>query len=170
MAEPAGLPDGRAVCAVSHYSLSYLAGMYSHIHTQNKHEHTLIGIDPGRAKCGIAAVHANGILKVKAVRREVLIHELHEFLQHFNPQAVAVGNLTGYESVVGEVKAKYPQLKVMDVDERNSTREGIALCISNSANGLKWLAWLRLFLGFEKPDGWAAAVIAKRALADISHK
>lgn len=156
--------------AVFHRSEENLAGMHSHIHTQIQPEQTVIGIDPGRGKCGIAAVRQGAVLKTLTVRRESMIAEARILAQEFASSHIAIGGATGSASVLAEVKAALPDAEVLVVDETNSTREGIALRIATSPPSARWLVWLKLFFGTEKPDGWAAAVIAKRALAEFSPK
>ncbi len=144
--------------------------MHSHIHTQIQPENTVIGIDPGRGKCGIAAVRQGTVLKALTVGREAIAAEAKNLAIEFASTHVAIGGATGSAPVVAEVKAALPDLTVIVVDETNSTRDGIAMRIAMAPPLARWLVWLKLFFGSEKPDGWAAAVIAKRALAEFSPK
>lgn len=161
----------RMIRTPSHRTSEQETGMHLHTHTQNRPSFTVVGIDPGRVKCGIAVVNSDGqIVSAKSVSRERLTAEALKAVSKSAPAYLAVGDATGSAEIAGELKAAFPQAKIVIADERNSTQEGISLCLLNTAPILRWLTWLLLFAGAIKPDGWAAAVIARRSVADFSGK
>jgi RNase H-fold protein (predicted Holliday junction resolvase) len=129
---------------------------------------TLLAIDPGTAKCGMAVVDAvRGKLHLEVVRREELLSVVRQWAERFPLEAVIVGGATGSRPVVQELSQGL-ELKVVVVDEfRTTERARLRYFQDHPPRGL----WKLVPLGLQSPavaiDDYAALVMAEDYLEKI---
>lgn len=123
---------------------------------------TLLSIDPGRDKIGIAIVDSDKrLLNCKIISRDEFISTIKESLLLID--RVILGNGTHANFFLKELSEFIPELDVFVVDEKNSTLEARALYFKfNPPKGLKSLLPRGLLFPPVPVDDYAAAVIAYR--------
>ncbi|MGV3615634.1 MAG: pre-16S rRNA-processing nuclease YqgF [Fimbriimonas sp.] len=87
---------------------------------------TVLAIDPGRSKCGMALVRReeNGRLELVwrgVVPREDLIATLREATATAPYDLVIVGGGTGSQPVVQQIREEMPSVAILVVDERDTS-------------------------------------------------
>lgn len=123
---------------------------------------TLLAVDPGSAKCGVAVVdEARGKLHLEVVRREELVSIVRQWAQRMPLEAVIVGGATGSKPVVQELSQGL-DLPVVVVDEfRTTERARLRYFQDHPPKGL----WKLVPLGLQSPpvpiDDYAALVMAE---------
>ena len=123
-----------------------------------------MGVDPGTAKCGIAALDEKGnAIYMRTVSLSLLTGETTRLLGAYRISDIAVGNRTGAGAVVKEIKQAFPGINVSMMEEAGSTSEGVMFLIKSKHPMLRWVFYLGLAAGLISADSWAAYVIAKRA-------
>lgn len=121
----------------------------------------ILAIDPGREKCGVAAIEADGaLLWCEIWPRDELQTRLQVLAA---PGIVVIGNATASREIVALLGEIWPQIEAQIIDERGSTLQ---------ARDEYWHAhpprgWRRLVpLSLQTPprpiDDYAALVIARR--------
>lgn len=134
---------------------------------------TVLSIDPGREKCGVAIVEAadkevpvESALKVlwqEVVPRAAISDRLPELVERFQPHAFLLGDATTSKTLAAILSAQWPQIPLHIVDETGSTL---------AARDLFWKAhpprgWRRCVpLSLQCPsvplDDFAAVILAQR--------
>lgn len=134
-------------------------------------EKTVLAIDPGRAKCGLALVKRNASNKLEllwrgVVAREDLIETLRQASQTSPYQLVIVGGGTQSQPVVAEIREEMPSVGILVVDERDTSihaRE--RYWEHNPRRGWRRLLPATLQVPPEPVDDFAALILAERVLA-----
>ena len=128
----------------------------------------VLAVDPGRDKCGLALLHADGRVIHKAVVPAPQIGDVVASLLRDHPRAVLVlGDRTGAQDVAAAIDARANAAAVL-VDEHRSTEHGRRRYFrDNPPRG-----WRRLLpLGLQTPpcpyDDYVAVVIAERYLESL---
>lgn len=125
---------------------------------------TVLAVDPGRSKCGIAIVSRNDGVMVRTIVCPADVSDTIRLLfARYEPDAIIVGAGTGSEAVI-KIVNQLP-IKVHLIDERLSTQ--IARSRYFKDNPPK--GWRRLIpLSMQVPpcpyDDYAAVVLAERFL------
>ncbi|MBU0611254.1 MAG: hypothetical protein KKI08_25470 [Armatimonadetes bacterium] len=126
---------------------------------------TVLAVDPGRDKCGLALVTDEGV-RFRAIvpTAEVGLTCRYLLQQHAGAQTI-VGEGTGAERVVAAILAAQPGVEITRVPERNSTRRARERYLQDNAG--PW--WQRLLpRGMRVPprpvDDYAAVVLAEEYL------
>lgn len=124
----------------------------------------IIGIDPGTHKCGIAVLGDDErILYLVTLPGSGVARALSSLKERFHIKHAAVGAGVGRQEMIVEAGRVLGGVRLVTVDETDSTVEGIRLCLKRTHPMLRWARWLLLFLGITPADAWAALVIAKRS-------
>ena len=88
-------------------------------------EKTVLAIDPGRSKCGMAVVIRRGasveVLDRDIVAREKLKEKVHEWIRLQNPQLIIVGGGTQSQPIVQEIREHLPSIGILVIDEENTS-------------------------------------------------
>ncbi|SDC09018.1 MULTISPECIES: pre-16S rRNA-processing nuclease YqgF [unclassified Candidatus Frackibacter] len=128
----------------------------------------IIGIDPGRDKCGLVLVkEENQIVVQTVVETNDLINRIKELDNDYNIDRIIIGDGTLSSEIVERIRINYnSEVKIEVIDETGSTLE---------ARELYWQEnppknWRRLIpISFQTPprpiDDYAALVLVKRFLA-----
>ena len=122
---------------------------------------TVLAIDPGRAKCGVAVVSRdNGVLARAVVPPDDLSATLRLLAARFEAQAVVVGSGTG-SGEIGDVAAEV-SLPRHTLDERFSTQKARARYFQdNPPRGWRRLVPRGLLLPPVPYDDYAAVLLAE---------
>ena len=127
---------------------------------------TILAVDPGRSKCGLALVTADGP-QFRAIVPTTEIGQTCQYLLGQHPQAeLIVGDGTGAQDVVAALKQALPDVPQTLVPERDSTLRARDRYFRDQPT--PW--WQRLLpRGMRVPprpvDDYAAVVLAEEFLA-----
>ncbi len=125
----------------------------------------IIGIDPGTHKCGIAVLcDDERILYLATLPANRVARALSSLKERYHIKHAAVGTGVGRKEMMRDVGGVLGGVRVVAVDETDTTVEGIRLCLKRTHPMLRWARWLLLVLGITPADAWAALVIAKRSM------
>ncbi len=88
---------------------------------------TVVAIDPGREKCGVAVVSSEGTLLVKSVVAVAsLAALLEQLLQTHQDPRLVVGDSTGSQGVCQALESAFPHIRIERVCEYRSTERARA--------------------------------------------
>ena len=130
----------------------------------------LIGIDPGRSKCGLAVIYDDGTRKTLAVVPTPEIAErIDEEVRASDVRAICIGHATGSDSIVAICASRWPAIARRVVDETNTTLEARRLYyIDHPPKGFWRFIPMGLLVPNEPLDAYAAQLIVSRSEAEIS--
>lgn len=127
---------------------------------------TVLAVDPGSHKCGLALVAGDGrCLRLEVVRREELVARVRLWIDEASVDLLLVGGATGSRPVIQELQ-KATEIEMMVVDEfRTTERARRRYFRDHPPQGFwKWVP-----LGLQVPsvaiDDYAALVMAEDYLA-----
>jgi RNase H-fold protein (predicted Holliday junction resolvase) len=84
----------------------------------------LMGFDPGRDKCGVAIVDQDqGVIIHEVVISSQTILRLESLFRQYPVDYLVIGDQTASKPWQQQLKAAFPQLSIVTVDERNSSLE-----------------------------------------------
>jgi RNase H-fold protein (predicted Holliday junction resolvase) len=90
-------------------------------------EITVIAVDPGREKCGIAVVTSRqGVLRQQVISTVKLAETAAELAENYRTNTVVIGNRTSSRSAIAilqQVRVNDAKLNIIPVDEHHSTEE-----------------------------------------------
>lgn len=130
---------------------------------------TLLAIDPGREKCGLAIVSSAGVI-FRAIVPTAEIGLTCRYLLAQHPSAtVIIGDATGTTPVASAITRDNPGVTPQPVAEAHSTLDARGRYFADNPAG----CWQRLLpAGMRVPprpvDDYAAVVLAERYLAELS--
>lgn len=128
-----------------------------------KNFNTVLAIDPGKYKCGVALVHDHQLVIRDVVEREELI----EFVTKILPGqgVIVVGDRTGSERLITELKKDIASERIFSVDEHMSTVEARKkYWAENPPRGWRRLIPTSLQVPPVPLDGYVAEILAERFL------
>lgn len=127
----------------------------------------IIGVDPGREKCGLAVLDSEGVCVHRAVVQSSRLEEaLAELASRYLPQAVVLGDRTA----AGEFRQRMlslfqeQQVPIHMVAEHLSSQEGRRDYLLAHRRGLRRLIPLGLQWPREPYDDYVAEVLVRRYL------
>jgi RNase H-fold protein (predicted Holliday junction resolvase) len=126
----------------------------------------IIGIDPGRTKCGYALVYDDGEREaLEVVPTAALRERLDRDVRAGDIAAICVGHATTSADVVALCRAAWPAINVAVVDESNTTLQARQRYYrDHPPKGLLRLIPRGLLVPNEPLDGYAALLIVERYL------
>jgi RNase H-fold protein (predicted Holliday junction resolvase) len=84
----------------------------------------LMGFDPGRDKCGVAIVDQDqGVMIHEVVTSGQVISRLDNLFQQYSVEYLVIGDQTASKPWQQNLKAAFPELSIVTVDERHSSLE-----------------------------------------------
>ncbi|MDX2255089.1 MAG: Holliday junction resolvase RuvX [Pseudanabaenaceae cyanobacterium bins.39] len=84
----------------------------------------LLGFDPGKQKCGIAVMGLDRKLLYQAViASDRAIATVSELLNKYSISLLIMGDQTASKQWQTQIKAQFPDLRIITVDERYSSEE-----------------------------------------------
>lgn len=127
---------------------------------------TVLAVDPGRDKCGLAVVRADGgVLHQRVVPAADLTCAVAQLVEEYDVDRVLVGDRTAAKEIHRALSARVPVRTVL-VDEHRSSEQGRRRYFhDNPPRG-----WRRLLpIGLQTPprayDDYVAVILAERYLA-----
>jgi RNase H-fold protein (predicted Holliday junction resolvase) len=133
-------------------------------------EDYLLGIDPGRAKFGLALVHnlkeGRVPLFLNVVPAEHLERELEKLLKFWSVDRVILGDGTGSREILARLVLFFPgEIPISLIDERNSSQEArLRYWQENPARGLLRLIPYSMRVPPEAYDQYVALILVERYL------
>lgn len=127
----------------------------------------ILGVDPGRAKTGLAVIDGDGHILWRAILAPTeLGARLPRMVEEQSVSLIALGDSTSSRAARAAIEAALPHIGVRVVDESGSTLEARALYWADHPRaGWRALVPLSLQEPPEPIDDYAAAVVARRALS-----
>lgn len=128
-------------------------------------EQVIIGVDPGRCKCGLAAVSRERVLHREICACEALCSRLRALLQERGGQKIVIGSGTNGRKLARALESQpdFPPIEL--VDEKYSTLEARKRFFrENLPRGLARLIPRSLRVPPVPIDDWVAVILAERAL------
>lgn len=127
----------------------------------------VIGIDPGREKCGLAAVHnQTGIMYVSVVPTADLAVHVRNLATRIGTSIIVLGNGTSHREAKSSIES-IGAYTIHVIDEAHTTEQArIRYWQENPPKGLRKLIPLGLQVPPEPVDGYVAAILAERWLAE----
>lgn len=125
----------------------------------------VLGVDPGRSKCGVAACAPTGVLARAIVPPDALPEMVMEWRDRYGITEIVVGNRTGSPAVASvlELAAALP---VRLVDEAGTTlRARAGYFAEHPPRGWRRLVPRGLLVPPEPYDDYVAVLLAEAALA-----
>lgn len=131
----------------------------------------VLAVDPGRSKCGLAAVASDqGCLELAVIPREELLTAVRQSVQRWGIERVLVGGATGSKAVIQELQQQLA-LEIEVVNEYRTTERARGRYFrDHPPRGI----WRLVPLGLQVPpvaiDDYAALVMAEDFLAAKGEK
>jgi RNase H-fold protein (predicted Holliday junction resolvase) len=126
----------------------------------------VLAVDPGRAKCGIAVVSAEGaVLAQEVIPAAALEARARELARAHDISVIVVGDRTGADAALTALESALPDIETAAVDEHRSSEEARKLYFREHPPR----GWRRLIpLGLQTPprpcDDYVAVILARRYL------
>lgn len=133
-------------------------------------EKTVLAIDPGSSKCGMALVRRNEKGKIDLLWRGIvptdhLVPKLHEAYSTAPFQMIIVGGGTTSKRVVQRIREYLSSMAVLVVDEKDTTLQARERYWShNPRRGLRRLLPATLQVPPDPVDDYVALILAERVL------
>jgi len=135
-------------------------------------EKTVLAIDPGTAKCGLALVRRGpgaplSILFRRIAAVEMLADAIREALEVETPAIVIVGSGTGSKPIVHLLRETFPSLSMLVVDEKDTSLQARERYWEYHARrGWRRLLPSSLQVPPEPIDDFVAFILAERVLTE----
>jgi len=126
----------------------------------------IIGVDPGRTKCGLAVAFEDGErVRLDVVPTRAIEQRLREQIEEGAVAAICVGHATTSDTVVELCRGSWPDIPVVVVDESNTTLQARRRYYQDHPpRGLLRLIPQGLLVPDVPLDGYAALLIVERFL------
>jgi len=135
-------------------------------------ERTVLAIDPGSSKCGLAVVHRSNAGRLDLVWRAVVAtEELPEAVKQASEEhpftMIIIGNGTRSKEIVGRIREAIPSLGILVVDERDTTLKARERYWEhNPRKGWRRFLPATLQSPPDPVDDFVALILAERVLSD----
>jgi len=125
----------------------------------------VLGIDPGREKCGLAVVSPNLVLVKRVVARGEFLEAAREYIRQYNVTRIVLGDGTGSKDFLQEIEGVLP---VVTVDEQYTTEEARKkYWLDHRPKGWRRLLPTSMQVPPEPFDDYVAVILAERYLSEI---
>ena len=125
----------------------------------------VLGIDPGREKCGLAVVSPNLVLVKRVVARGEFLEAAREYIRQYNVARIVLGDGTGSKDFLQEIEGILP---VATVDEQYTTEEARKkYWLDHRPKGWRRLLPTSMQVPPEPFDDYVAVILAERYLSEI---
>ena len=131
---------------------------------------TVLAIDPGSSKCGMAVVHRNGAGRLEVLwravtPREELVAQLKQSFIDHPFSLVIVGAGTKSKEIVHELREHMPSMAILVVDERDTSLQARERYWEHHPRrGLRRLLPATLQVPPQPVDDFVALILAERVL------
>jgi RNase H-fold protein (predicted Holliday junction resolvase) len=125
---------------------------------------TVLAIDPGKKKCGIAVVDNKlQFIKGDVVENEELIEKVDIFVKKYSINNIIIGSGTNSKEITDTIKKRFAGIAVIEVAEKNTTMQARKRYFDYYPPGGLLRILPRSFLIPSRPyDDFAALIIAER--------
>jgi len=128
----------------------------------------VIAVDPGRAKCGVAAVSREGVLARTVCGTQDLVRTVEELLASVSAEKILVGGGTNGRRLAKVLRAREGMPEVVLVDEEFSSLDARKRYFrENPPGGIRRLIPGGMLVPPGPVDDWAAVVLAERWLESV---
>ncbi|HHT89442.1 MAG TPA: RuvX/YqgF family protein [Firmicutes bacterium] len=125
----------------------------------------VLGIDPGREKCGLAVVSPNLVLVKRVVARGEFLDLAREYIRQYNVARIVLGDGTGSKDFLQEIEGVLP---VVTVDEQYTTEEARKrYWLDHRPKGWRRFLPTSMQVPPEPFDDYVAVILAERYLSEI---
>jgi RNase H-fold protein (predicted Holliday junction resolvase) len=126
-----------------------------------------LGIDPGKTKCGIAVVFADGEReRIDVVPTAEIEQRIGDVVRIGDVAAILIGHATTSSPIVALCRSKWPAIDVRVVDETNTTYQARERYFDDHPpGGLRRIIPRGLLVPNAPLDGYAALLIVERYLS-----
>jgi RNase H-fold protein (predicted Holliday junction resolvase) len=134
---------------------------------------SVIAIDPGTAKCGLALVSLNSKHEVQVIRHKVIqisdfCSEISAWVNEKAPEAFVVGTGTGSKAVVAELGERFPDAGILLLEEAFTTENARKrYWEENPPRGWRRFIPRTMLTPPEPVDDYAAVLLAEMALKEM---
>ena len=126
----------------------------------------VLGIDPGREKCGLAVVSSDRVLVKRVVPRSEFSVVAKEYVRQYNVVKLVLGDGTGSKEFLEEMGRTFRDLPIVTIDERFTTEEARRkYWLDHKAKGLRHLLPTSMQVPPEPYDDYVAVILAERFLS-----
>ncbi|MBC8123542.1 MAG: resolvase [Gemmatimonadaceae bacterium] len=131
----------------------------------------LVGVDPGREKCGLALVHPDGqLVWRKVVASPMLVEQIGQLVAKFPVSTLIIGNQTTSDYWQAQLGQYYPGLPITAVDERFSSEQArLRYWQFNPPRGLERFIPEGLRIPPQPYDDIVALILLERYLQNPEH-
>lgn len=141
-------------------------GEYATIVEVDSVDDMVVAVDPGREKCGVAAVHCRrGVEERLIVATRDLPVSVARLLARYHSRTVVIGDRTTSRDAQGTLRAALADqsVQIIPVDEHRSTDEARArYWQENPPRGLKRLIPVTMLAPPRPVDDYVAVILAER--------
>jgi RNase H-fold protein (predicted Holliday junction resolvase) len=128
-------------------------------------EVVVLGVDPGRDKCGVAVLTEGKVLQQEVVLRNRFLGVVRDLVKEYNVEVIVLGDGTGSAEFRAELQEQLPDMRLITVDERHTTEEARNMYwIEHRPKGLKRLLPTTMQVPPEPYDDYVAVILAQRFL------
>ena len=133
-------------------------------------EKTVLAIDPGSSKCGMALVRRNALGKAELhwraiVPTDAVIPKLHEAYAAEPYQMIIIGGGNNSRRIVERIREHLPSMGILVVDERDTTMQARErYWLHNKRTGFRRFLPSTLQVPPEPVDDFVALILAERVL------
>lgn len=128
---------------------------------------TVLAIDPGREKCGLAVVTGSGVLQKEIIPRAEIADTIPVLASRHAVSAIIIGDGTGGRSIREEI-ARIVAVPIEMIDETLSTRRARArFFLENPPRGIRRLIPQGLQVPDRPYDDYVAIILAEDYLSHI---
>ncbi|MBX3097699.1 MAG: hypothetical protein KF812_12650 [Fimbriimonadaceae bacterium] len=133
---------------------------------------TILAIDPGSRKCGLALIQRDEDARTRLLWRAIrppedLSAAIDEARGIAEFEVIVIGSGTGSRPIIEMIRESQPGTSVMTADEKNTTQQARERYWQ--VNGRKWYQRLlpaTMFIPKEPIDDFAALILGERVLSD----
>lgn len=130
---------------------------------------TLLAIDPGRDKCGLAVVQSGKVLDMRVVSRNEAVAVVKGLVDRFNVGKTIIGTGTGWKPLAEEIQNSIPAMPIELVDEQLSTRRARERFFrENPPRGFRKFMPRGLLVPPRPYDDYVALILAEDYLRQMS--
>lgn len=126
----------------------------------------ILGIDPGRNKCGVAVLTEDGKEVFKDISKtSKLSKKLEEVLENYSIDKIILGNGTYADKIYNILKLLFDEKKIIFINEENSTYIAEQKYLKdNPPLGLNFLNKIMKFKPKKPLDDYTAVVLVEKYL------
>ena len=124
----------------------------------------VLAIDPGSAKCGLAVVQRDGVVRFQAVvPTESVVAQAQELAIAHRPDAIVIGNGTGSKPLLLQLQAASLPAPLLPVDESYTSQAArVRYLASNPPRGWQRLLPISLRTPPVAYDDYVAVILGER--------